>query len=233
MGLLANLKLRKKLLVALTPLVVMVVVAGLYSSIQAQRIDTWYSQLIDNEYKSVQNIDSTRSLVLQYGLLLYRLIVESDPVRMQPLNTQLEETYTEYQTRIADAKRLYPAYSQQIAAAAASFDKVVVDSRPARSAALANQNQKASEIMHSTIDEEMEQARSQTATLAADMEKAVDKQSDDLTGLTHRSILITWLVIGLGVIGSFAVASYFLETDVIRELWTIRDSIQALAVDLL
>src|SRR6516164_11308585 len=100
MGLLANLKLRKKLLVALTPLVV---VAGLYSSIQAQRIDTWYSQLIDNEYKSVQNIDSTRSLVLQYGLLLYRLIVESDPARMQPLNTQLEETYTEYQTRIADA----------------------------------------------------------------------------------------------------------------------------------
>ena len=48
MSLLANLKLRKKLLVALAPLVVMVVVAGLYSSIEAKRIDTWYSLLIDN-----------------------------------------------------------------------------------------------------------------------------------------------------------------------------------------
>ena len=230
MSLLANLKLRKKLLVALAPLVVMVVVAGLYSSIEAKRIDTWYSLLIDNEIKSVHNVDAARSLVLRYGSLLYRLIVETDSSRMQPLNSQLEETYTEYQTRIADAKRLYPAYSQEIAAAAASFDKVVADSRPARTAALANQNEKAAEFMHSTIDEEMERARSQAATVAADMEKAVDQRSDDLTDLTHRSILITWLVIGLGVIGSFAVVSYFLQTDVVRELWIIRDSIQALAV---
>src|SRR5207249_3560023 len=57
-----------------------------------------------------------------------------------------------------------------------------------------------------------------------------DKRSDDLTNLTHRSILITWLVLGLGIVGSFAVVSYFLQTDVVRELWTIRDSIQALAV---
>src|SRR2546430_13955749 len=42
--------------------------------------------------------------------------------------------------------------------------------------------------------------------------------------------LITWLVLGLGIVGSFAVVSYFLQTDVVRELWTIRDSIQALAV---
>ena len=89
MGLLANLKLRKKLLVALTPLIVMVVAAGLYSSIEANRIDTWYSLLIDNEIKSVSNIDAARSLVMRYGLFLYRLIVETDPARMRTLNTQL------------------------------------------------------------------------------------------------------------------------------------------------
>src|SRR6266571_3100206 len=115
MGLLANLKLRKKLLVALMPLIVMVMVAGLYSSVEAKRIDTWYSLLINNEMKSVYNIDAARSLVMRYGLFLYRVIVEIDPARMQTLNTQLEDTYTEYQARLADAKRLYPAYSQQIA----------------------------------------------------------------------------------------------------------------------
>jgi signal transduction histidine kinase/DNA-binding response OmpR family regulator/HPt (histidine-containing phosphotransfer) domain-containing protein len=230
MGLLANLKLRKKLLVALTPLIVMVVAAGLYSSIEAKRIDTWYSLLIDNDIKSVYKMDAARSLVMRYGLFLNRLIVETDPARRQSLNAQLEDSYTEYQARIAEAKRLYPAYSQQIAAAAARFEKAVADSRPARTAALANQNQKVAGIMHSTVDEEMEQARNQAMTIAADMEKAADKRSDDLTNLTHRSILITWLVLGLGIVGSFAVVSYFLQTDVVRELWTIRDSIQALAV---
>jgi len=230
MGLLANLKLRRKLLVALTPLVVMVVAAGLYSSIQAKRIDTSYSQLIDNEIKSVYSIDAVRSLVLRDGLLLNRLIAETDPARRQTLNTRLEDTYTEYQVRIAEAQRLYPAYSERIAAAAARFEKAVADSRPARTAVLANQNEKAAEILHSMVDEEMEQARNQAETVAAEIEKAVDKRSDDLTDLMHRSILITWLVIGLGILGSFAIASYFLQTGVVRELWTIRDSIQALAV---
>lgn len=230
MGLLANLTLRRKLLVALTPLIAMVVVAGLYSSVEAKKIDTSYSRLIDNEIKSVYNIDAARSLVMRYGLFLYRLIVETDPAHMQTLNTQLEDTYTEYQTRVAEAKRLYPAYSQEIAAAAARFEKAVADSQTARTAALANQNQKAAGIMHSMVDEEMEQARLQAIAVAADMEKAADKRSDDLTNLTHRSILVTWLVLGLGMVGSFAVASYFLQTDVVRELWTIRDSIEALAV---
>jgi len=158
----------QELLVALTPLIVMVVAAGLYSSIEAKRIDTWYSLLIDNEIKSVYNINAARSSVMRYGLFLYGLIVETDPARMQMLNTQLEDTYTEYQARIAEAERLYPAYSQQVAAAAAGFEKAVADSRPARTAALANQNQKAAAIMHSTVDEEMELARAQAITVAAD-----------------------------------------------------------------
>ena len=67
----------------------MVVAAGLYSSIEAKRIDTWYSLLIDNQIKSVYNINAARSSVMRYGLFLYGLIVETDPARMQMLNTQL------------------------------------------------------------------------------------------------------------------------------------------------
>ena len=47
MNLLPNLKLRKKLLVALAPLAAMVIFAGIYASVESKRIDTWYSQLID------------------------------------------------------------------------------------------------------------------------------------------------------------------------------------------
>ena len=43
MGLLANKKIRTKLLLAVMPLTVMVLVATIYSSYETKAIDTWYS----------------------------------------------------------------------------------------------------------------------------------------------------------------------------------------------
>src|ERR1700740_1723064 len=83
MGLLANLKLRRKLLIAMAPLAVMAILAGLYSSIQSKRIDTWYSQLINNGVQAVHHIDTARSLNRRFNLYLYRLIGETDADRRQ------------------------------------------------------------------------------------------------------------------------------------------------------
>src|SRR5437763_16987882 len=129
MGLLANLKLRKKLLVALTPLIVMVVAAGLYSSIEAKRIDTWYSRLIDNDIKSVCKMDAARSLVMRYGLFLDRLSVETHPARRHELNAAREDSFSEYQARNSEAKRRQPADTHKLAAVATGYQKVGADSR--------------------------------------------------------------------------------------------------------
>jgi two-component system sensor histidine kinase/response regulator len=229
MGLLANLKLRRKLLVALTPLVVIVIFAGSYAALESKRIDTWYSQLIENELKAVENISAARALNGRYGLLLYRLIAETDPVRMQILNAELDKTCNSYRTSIASASRLYPAYDGQVSATSASFEKVVLDSAPVRVAALGNDKQKALNLMRSGIDDEMEKSRLQAIDLAAAMQQSVDQRSDELTRLTHRSIVITWLVIGFGLLASLIMASYLLHVEVVRELLTVRDTIQAIA----
>src|ERR1700739_4354972 len=89
MGLLANLKLRLKLLIAMAPLAVMAILAGLYSSIQSKRIDAWYSHLIDNDVKAVHHIDTARSLNRRFNLYLYRLIAETNPDRRQVIEAQL------------------------------------------------------------------------------------------------------------------------------------------------
>ena len=73
MRLLANLKLSKKLLVAVAPLALIVILSRLYTSFESKQIDTWYSQLIENEIKATNSIDVARAMDMRYGLLLYRL----------------------------------------------------------------------------------------------------------------------------------------------------------------
>ncbi len=229
MGLLENLKLRRKLLLAMAPLAVMVILAGLYSSIQSKRMDTWYSQLIDNEIKAVHHIDSARSLSRRFDLYLYRLIAETDPERRQVIDGQLDTTYSQYKMEIAEAIRLAPNRTTQITAAAADFDKAVLDSRLVRAAALANDNVKAAAVMRSSVDPELQLDHEQVIKISDELQKAVDRRSDELTDKTHRSILVTWLVIGFGLLVTFAIASYVLHVDVVQELFSLRDSIQSLA----
>jgi signal transduction histidine kinase/DNA-binding response OmpR family regulator/HPt (histidine-containing phosphotransfer) domain-containing protein len=229
MGLLANLRLRKKLLIALAPLAIMAALAGLYASHESKQIDTWYSQIIDNEIKAVHNIDVARALNMRYGLYLYDLIVETDPDRMQVINAELDHTYAEYKARAAEAARLYPAYAKEVDSASTLFEKAVVDSYPVRAAALVNDNKKAADLVHITVDDELQQSRRRAIEISEEIQRAVDQRSSELTARTHRTIVITWLVIGFGVLTSIAIAAYFLQVGVVHELWSVRDTIQALA----
>jgi len=229
MGLLANFKLRRKLLIAMAPLALMSIFAGLYSSIQSKRIDTWYSQLIENEVKAVHHIDQARALNRRFSLYLYRLIVETDPDRRQVIDAQLDNAYSEYKVQIADAMRLAPVRTAEITVAATDFDKAVLDSRPVRAAVLANNNERAAALMRSSVDPELQLTHEQIIKIADELQRAVDQRSDELTAKTHRSILVTWLVIALGLLVTFVVVSYVLFVDVVRELYSLRDSIQSLA----
>ena len=75
---LANFKIRTKVLIALLPLVVMVIVAALYASIEMNRIDTRYSDLIGKDVNALQNLTVARVLNNRFGHLLYKEIAETD-----------------------------------------------------------------------------------------------------------------------------------------------------------
>ncbi len=91
MGLLANFKIRTKIFVALLPLAVMVIVAALYASIQMNRIDTRYSDLIDNDVKALHNLTIARVLSNRFAQLLYQEIAETDADRMRVIDADLDE----------------------------------------------------------------------------------------------------------------------------------------------
>ena len=229
MGFLSNLKVRRKLLIALAPLALMVVVAALYSSTQSKTIDTAYTELIKKDVKALHSVIEARALATRFGLFLYKDIAEPDPDKMRVIEGDLDKTYAEYKKFIAEAVGEIPDRAKEIKTAEAQFDSVASYARPVRAATLAGDNTKAMSLMRGSVDGALEQSRQTMLEIIDELQKSVDRQSNDLTRMTRRAIFITWLVIGLGLAASFGVAFYMVQTGVVRELLSLRRSIQDVA----
>ena len=98
---LENLKLRRKLLVAMAPLALMVIVAGLYSSRESRQIDTRYSELLSQDVGALQHLTQAKAEAALFGQLLYEEIAELDPDKMHRIDSELDKTYANYQALIA------------------------------------------------------------------------------------------------------------------------------------
>ena len=226
---LANLKLRRKLLIAMAPLALMVVVAGVYSTFESKTIDTLYSDLIVKEVKASRSLTEARSHTNRYGLFLYLLVAETDPDRKQVIDGDLEKARFDYETASSAALQDSPQRADKIKAAAALFEKTVADAGPVRAAALAGNHEKALSLLHGGVNQELQQARQAAIEIVEELQRDIDRRSDELTSNTYHAILITWLVIGSGLIASWAVAFYIVQTEVVEELSSLQGSIRDLA----
>jgi signal transduction histidine kinase/DNA-binding response OmpR family regulator len=229
MAFLTNLRLRRKLLIAMVPLVLMVVAAGVYSSSESKMIDRWYSELIANQVEALRNVGEARALTIRFGLFLFELADETDPDRRQVLDGQLTQVGDDYHRVMAAALKQSPERAAKINAASTLFDQAEADARPARAAALAGNNVKALDLLRGGVNQELQRARQATIEIIQDLQTYIDQRSDQLTSNTHHAILITWLVIGFGLLASWAAAFRIVETQVVNELVSLQGSIQDLA----
>jgi signal transduction histidine kinase/DNA-binding response OmpR family regulator len=225
MGVLSNLKIRTKILLALLPLALMVVVVALYASTEMEKIDTWYSNLIDRDVKALQSLTAARALNNRFGQLLYEEIAERDVDRMLKLDAELDQTVTAYHAAMEVAMRGSPELAPKIEAATALFDRLVVNSRPIRSASLSNDNDRAMKLASGTFRPEMVRDREELEALNAEVYAAVDQESSVLTAKTQRTILVTWIVIALSLAISFAIALFIVQVEVVRVVMWFRGRI--------
>jgi signal transduction histidine kinase/DNA-binding response OmpR family regulator/HPt (histidine-containing phosphotransfer) domain-containing protein len=229
MRLLANLKLRRKLLIAMAPLAIMVIFAGVYQSLQSNSIDTSYSNLIGTEVEGLRSFTEARSHTNRFGMFLFELIAETDPAKRPAIEAQLDNTRADYQSAIADALAKAPNRAGEIKVASVLFDRAIEDSRTVRAMAMAGNNQIALNIMHGSVSQELTDARAAVIKIVDEMQKEIDQRSDELTARTRRSVTISWLVRIFGLLASYALASYIVHIGVVRELWSLRDTIQRIA----
>jgi signal transduction histidine kinase/DNA-binding response OmpR family regulator len=225
MGILSNLKIRTKVLLALLPLALMVVLAALYASIEMERIDTWYRDLVDQDVMTLQSLTSARALNNRFGQLLYEAIAERDVDRMLKLDAELDQTVTEYHAAMQEAKRGSPELAAKIEASSALFDQLVVDSRPIRAASLRNDNDRAMQLASGTFRPEMVRQREQLESLNEESHAAVERESSLVTARTHRTVLVTWIVIALGLAISFSIALSIVQLEVVRVVLWFRSRI--------
>jgi two-component system, sensor histidine kinase and response regulator len=225
MGLLTNFKIRTKVLVAMLPLALMAIGAVVYSSIESRKIDTWYSNLIDNYVKTFQSVTAARGNTMRFRLLVYQLVAEDNPDQRQELDGELDRVQADYRALLADALKQNPGRANQIKAAEAVFDRATSSARPVRAAALAGNREKAMNIMRSGVDADLQQARQVVTDLVDEMQKSANLESDELTARTHRAILITWIVIVFGLVASFVIALFIVQVEVVRVVSSFRHRI--------
>jgi signal transduction histidine kinase/CheY-like chemotaxis protein len=231
MGLFQNLKIRRKLLAAMLPLVIMVIVAGVYSSIETKMIDTWYSNLIDKDVAALRDVTEARAHTNRFGLFLYDLVAETDPGRKQVIDRELDKIRGDYQTATAAAISRSPERADKIKAAVVEFERAADDASPVRAAALAGDNAKAMDLMRGGVNQELQEARQGTIEVMDELQNYINQRSDELTRNTHRAILITWLVIGFGLLLSWGTAFFIVQTKVVGELVVLQGSIQDIAAN--
>jgi signal transduction histidine kinase/CheY-like chemotaxis protein len=229
MSFLANVKLRRKLLIAMAPLAIMVIFESVYASIQSKSIDTSYSDLIGTEVEGLRSLTEARSHTNRFGMFLFELVAETDPAKRPALDAELDKIRADYKSVIADALVKVPQHTAEIQTASALFDRVIEDSRAVRAMANAGDNQKALNLTRGSVSQELTEARQAAISIVNEVQKEIDQHSNELTAKTRRSILISWLVRILGFLASFILASYIVHIGVVQELWSLRDSIQRIA----
>src|SRR5437763_14378444 len=117
MGLLANLKIRTKVLIALLPLAIMVIIAALYSSDRMSTIDARYSGLLDKNVRALQNLTLAQAHNNRFGLFLYKEIAELNPDRMVVIDGEIDQTITAFHATMNEAKRESPELTSEVNAA--------------------------------------------------------------------------------------------------------------------
>src|SRR5499427_1263191 len=225
MGLLANLKIRNKVLVALLPLAIMVIIAALYSSDRMSTIDAHYSGLLDKDVKVLHNLTLAQSHNNKFGLYLYKEIAETDPDRMRMIDREIEQTVIDFHTVLNEARSGNPDLAPEIDASTALFDQAVVHSQPVRAATQAQNNDKAMKLMREVYDPEWSAARSAVMSLQLAVQSRVDRQSAELSALTIHTIRITWVVITLGLLISFVMALFIVQVEVVKVVSSFRSRI--------
>jgi len=230
MRLFANLRIRTKLIIALVPLAVMVMAAGLYASVEMSRIDSRYNRMVERGLNATLSLNKANDRIDAICQLLLKEAVEDNADHTARLDGEIEKSMRDYAQLMEAGQRQAPREMQsRLSAISAMFEDGALSVRPLRSKALNGAHGEALSMLRGGAAVNLEQARAQTAALIDDIRAGLDSDSHLAAHHTVRAISITWAVIALGLLGSIGIALWIVQKEVVQVLHALKDSIQDVA----
>ncbi|HWQ10765.1 MAG TPA: PAS domain S-box protein, partial [Holophaga sp.] len=223
-----NMRIRNKVLLALSPLIAMVVFATFYSSIQMLRIDSRY-QSIESQNKVKLYITRANSRIYRYGLLLYREITEKDEEAIQRTEEELTVTAKEFREFIDASVKMDPERADRIMDLRKTFEEEYQVSKVVRGYAVQNEDNAAIGVLSSRLVAKLEAVRQQGTNLVDELQQETEQAHADSAKETKQIVVTTWLVIGLGLLGSLLVTVLVVRRDILTVFLDLRRSIMDVA----
>jgi PAS domain S-box-containing protein len=228
MRLLANLKVRTKLILSILPLGLIVLVANFYTSQEMEGIDSRYTELVEHRVKAIMAMTRSNQRIILVNQLLYELIAESDPVSVSRLDAEIEKAIDEHHALVSYANQLDPQQTTRIDEVSQLFDKFLVEAGAVRAKAREQADGEAMKLMRQARPA-FSQARMATAALADRMRDNLDAESDTITAETEAVVRFTWMAVVAGLAFTLAMALGISQRGVARPLNRLRDAIRAVA----
>ncbi|ABF43059.1 PAS/PAC sensor hybrid histidine kinase [Candidatus Koribacter versatilis Ellin345] len=225
MGLLSKFKIRRKLLIALLPLVVMAIIAVAYSSLQLRQVDSRYSELVTKDVHTLQNLIDARALCTRFWLLLYEQIAAENSTATLAEDAEFDKLANQVSTLISEAGEQSPRLTESARNTTFLFNQAINESRPVRDSNIAGDHVKALALMRDKTGPRLLVARDALESLIALQSKALDEESAALTVETNHTILIVWAFMGLGIVATFGFSLVVIQREVVDVILSFRDRV--------
>ncbi|MDR3437507.1 MCP four helix bundle domain-containing protein, partial [Telmatospirillum sp.] len=224
-----NLKIATKVLVLLCLLGLFALATTVFSASRMHAIDGTYSRLLTKDAKGAVTVARLNARQIETGRLVYRLIAEDDPIKMQEVDKDIVATAERFRKLAADAKAALPNKGAEIDSMLGNYDALLRAIADIRVPAGANDNATALKMMAERFDPRMETLRKDLSVLTDASISSLEKGSSDASAETDSTIRLTYggEIVGLLVVLSLAV--WLTNTHLARPIVAIGEVMKRLA----
>lgn len=229
MQLISRFKILPKLLAILAFISGIVGGCAWYAQSRMSQIDDAYSLFIEHEAKAVASARQTSQLIFSLNYLVFRIIAETDEAQIKDADGSFEATLPKLTKVLADLRGQAPTFVTRIDAQTVRVKQFVQDVSEVRRLGILNRNDDALALMHKTIDPTFLAMTQEGGTLAEDIAKYMDTDSEILTRQTNTTRYALMIFSVLGLLGGMLAAIVVSVFGITRPIGSLVGVLQRMA----
>ncbi len=224
-----NLSIRTKVAMALLPMVVLVVLATLHASVQMRRVERRYTELAAHQGQAQIALARANQRLYRFGMSLYRGASGGDEAGLRQAEADMEDAYREFHGFMNEAMAAVPDRAARIAKAHDQADEIMTGIRPLLARAAQGDRGALRDLQAPRHANRLETARALTTAQVDELKLEASGLRRDYARMTDRTVLVTWIVIALGLLGSSLATFLVARQEVVEVMLSLRRSILAMA----